>query len=119
MNAEERLEEKSNILVIKTTKVYESILKAWNDGKRGIFLEGGTYSSKTYSALQALIAIASDTKMPQTLDIDVVSESIPHLKGGCIKDFFNILGETTAGNSSTCSKGGKTKPSILPNKPSS
>ena len=87
-----------SVLTIKTTKVYESILRAWNDGKRGIFLEGGTYSSKTYSALQALVAIASDPKMPQTLDIDVVSESIPHLKGGCIKDFFNILGEIPAGN---------------------
>ncbi len=85
-------------LTIKTTKVYESVLRAWNSGKKGILLEGGTYSSKTYSALQALIAIASDSNMPQTLDIDVVSESIPHLKGGCIKDFFNILDETLSNN---------------------
>ncbi len=85
-------------ITIKTTKVYEAILQAWNDGKKGILLEGGTYSSKTYSALQALIAIASDKNMPKTLDIDIVSESIPHLKGGCIKDFFNILDETLPNN---------------------
>jgi len=81
---------------IRTTKVYESILQAWDDGKKGILLEGGTYSSKTYSALEALIIIAS--KAPRHLDIDILSESIPHLKGGCIKDFFNILQELPESN---------------------
>jgi len=65
--------------------------------KKGILLEGGTYSSKTYSALQALIIIAQET--PKTLDINVLSESVPHLKGGCIKDFFNILGQSPEKNS--------------------
>lgn len=81
---------------IKTTKVYEAILQAMKDGKKGILLEGGTYSSKTYSALQALITVA--LKAPQKLDIDVVSESVPHLKGGCLKDFFNIMDETSENN---------------------
>lgn len=83
-------------LTIKTTKVYEAILQAMKDGKKGILLEGGTYSSKTYSALQALIVVAQES--PQRLDIDIVSESIPHLKGGCLKDFFNILEEATSNN---------------------
>lgn len=65
--------------------------------KKGILLEGGTYSSKTYSALQALIIIAQET--PRNLDINILSESVPHLKGGCIKDFFNILGEIPENNS--------------------
>jgi len=81
---------------IKTTSVYEAILKAWDDGKRRVLLEGGTWSSKTYSALEALIVLAQKSPIP--LDISVVSESIPHLKQGCIRDFFNILGESTENN---------------------
>ena len=83
---------------IQTTKVYEAILQAWDDGKKGILLEGGTYSSKTYSTLQALVVIASDPNLPGNLDINIVSESVPHLKGGCIKDFFNILQEIQENN---------------------
>jgi len=77
---------------IRTTKVYEAILQAWSDGKRRILLEGGTFSSKTYSALEALIVIAQKSPIP--LDISIVSESVPHLKGGCLRDFFNILDES-------------------------
>jgi len=79
-----------------TTKVYDAILDAFNTGKKGILLEGGTYSSKTYSTLQASMAISQES--PKPIDIDIVSESIPHLKGGCIKDFFNILGEVPVNN---------------------
>ena len=82
---------------VVTTKVYYSILRAFGDGKRGIFLEGGTYSGKTYSALIALMTIAQKADKP--IDINVVSETIPHLKGGCIRDFFMILGERPDVNS--------------------
>ena len=81
---------------IRTTKVYLAILRAFNAGQKGILLEGGTYSSKTFSALQALISIASESAVP--LDINIVSESVPHLKGGCIKDFFNIMDEVQPNN---------------------
>lgn len=83
-------------IAIKTTKVFASILKAWNTHKKGILLEGGTYSSKTYSALQFLFCLAKDA--PKNLDINIVSESIPHLKGGCIRDFFKIIGENVENN---------------------
>jgi len=79
------------VIDIRTTKVYEAILQAWDDRKKGILLEGGTYSSKTFSALQFLLTIAS--KAPKKVDINILSESIPHLKGGCIKDFFSIIDE--------------------------
>ena len=81
---------------VKTTKVFDAILQAFNDGKRGILLEGGTYSSKTYSALQALITIAQES--PRLIDINIISETIPHLKGGCIRDYFKILVELSDGN---------------------
>lgn len=41
--------------------------------------------------LQVLQAIAEKSEIP--LDISIVSESLPHLKQGCIRDFFNIMGE--------------------------
>ena len=55
-------------------------------------LEDFTVTHNTYSTLQALLVTAS--RALGKVDIDIVSESIPHLKGGCIKDFFNILDES-------------------------
>ena len=77
---------------LKKTKVFDAIKRAVDDGKKGICLEGGTYSSKSYSALEFLILIAETT--PREADINIVSESIPHLKGGCIRDWFKILGDS-------------------------
>ena len=51
--------------------------------------QGGTSASKTISILLWLINLAqSDTKPTLT---SVVSESIPHLKRGAIRDFRNIM----------------------------
>lgn len=80
----------------KTTRIFSDIIKAYVGGKRRILLEGGTYSSKTYSVLQALLYIASVVK-EKTL-ISIVSESLPHLKLGAMKDFFTILDEPKEGN---------------------
>ena len=81
---------------LKTTKVFEEILEAWTAKKRGILLEGGTSSSKTYSALDFLIILAEKTPIP--LLISIVSESLPHLKRGAMRDFFNIMEESTEKN---------------------
>lgn len=56
--------------------------------KRVRIVQGGTSSSKTFSILPLLITHAIQN--PHT-EISVVSESIPHLKRGAIKDFINIL----------------------------
>jgi phage terminase large subunit len=53
--------------------------------------EGGTASSKTYSILQLLIHVAETVK--SNTMISIVSESMPHLKKGAIKDFKDILGD--------------------------
>lgn len=84
------------MIEIRTTRVFKAILKAWVDGKKGILLEGGTYSSKTYSALQFLMHIASES--PKPIDINILSESVPHLKGGCIRDWFKIRNEIADNN---------------------
>ena len=57
--------------------------------KRIRALQGGTAASKTISILLALIDRAQSDKIP-TLTT-VVSESLPHLKRGAIKDFLSIL----------------------------
>ena len=81
---------------ITTTRIYEDNAEAWLSGKRRALDEGGTYSSKTYSILQLLILIAQNAK--SRLLISVVSESLPHLKRGAIRDFFNILDESPDNN---------------------
>lgn len=52
---------------------------------------GGTSASKTISILLFLIANAQSDKKPTLTS--TVSESIPHLKKGCIRDFEKILKE--------------------------
>lgn len=52
-------------------------------------IQGGSSASKTISILLFLIAMAQSDKV-KTLT-SVVSESIPHLKRGAIRDFKNIM----------------------------
>jgi phage terminase large subunit len=75
---------------LQTTAVFEANAEAWRTGKRRAINQGGTYSSKTWSVLQLLILIAQHAKKP--LLISVVSESLPHLRKGCIRDLQAIMG---------------------------
>jgi len=52
-------------------------------------VQGGTSASKTISILQLLIALCQIDKIPTLTS--VVSESLPHLKKGAIRDFKNIM----------------------------
>ena len=63
--------------------------KIKNLSKRIRAIPGGTSASKTISILLFLIASAQSDKTPTLTS--VVSESIPHLKRGAIRDFKNIL----------------------------
>jgi phage terminase large subunit len=84
---------------IKTTRIYEENAQAWLDRTKGIrraLNEGGTSSSKTFSILQAIYLICLYFKRP--LLATVVSESLPHLKRGCIRDFFSIIDESPDNN---------------------
>lgn len=62
-----------------------------NPEKRIAMNQGGTSSSKTFSTMQLLAYIAENSKKKRL--ISIVSESMPHLKRGCIRDFQNIMGE--------------------------
>lgn len=70
------------------TKVYRQNLEAWYDGNRVIANRGGTRSGKTYSLVCLLVSIAMKGKKRV---IDVVSESLPHLKRGAMNDIEDIL----------------------------
>lgn len=58
-------------------------------------LQGGTSAGKTIAILLFLIAKAQHDPLDAPTLTSVVSESVPHLKRGAIRDFINIL--TTQG----------------------
>ena len=74
---------------METTRVFDEIAKAYRDGLRGVDSRGGTRSTKTYSALQFLVFLAVALSAKKL--ISVVSETLPHLKKGAIRDFEKIL----------------------------
>lgn len=75
---------------ITATKVGRETLAAWSSGRyRLIANRGGTRSGKTYS----LCALLASAAMSYPLPIDIVSESLPHLKRGALKDFNDVLAE--------------------------
>lgn len=74
---------------MNVTSVFERNIAAYNKKYRYIVNKGSTRSSKTYSLLQLLYLIAKFSK--KSIIISIVSESIPHLKKGCIRDFKEIL----------------------------
>ena len=64
---------------------------------RYISNKGGTRSTKTYSTLQFLHLLIP--KVDKAGDItSVVSETMPHLKKGAIRDFENIIGHPLKGD---------------------
>ena len=76
---------------LKTTLIYEKIATAFDEKKRHIWIQGGTAASKTWSVLQFLYLLNAYTKTP--LLTSIVSETVPHIKRGCLRDFRNILGD--------------------------
>lgn len=64
---------------------------------RYISNKGGTRSTKTYSTLQFLHLLIP--RVDKAGDItSVVSETIPHLKKGAVRDFENIIGHSLKGD---------------------
>ena len=51
--------------------------------------QGAGYSSKTYSICQIIIILCIKSSKPLT--VSIVSESMPHLRRGAMKDFLDIL----------------------------
>lgn len=73
---------------VKSTPIFSSNLEAYVSGRRYIINQGGTRSGKTWSILQLLFLIAQSK--PGIL-ISVVSETMPHLRRGAMRDWETIL----------------------------
>lgn len=73
-----------------TTTVFKKNLEQINSGKKIIANEGGSRSSKTFSILQLFIFFMSQPSI-KNMTLSVVAESLPHLKRGAMKDFFDII----------------------------
>jgi phage terminase large subunit len=87
-------QEKSKTITIIATKALKLVTQAWYEGYRHIWLEGGTWASKTYSVIQFLKELCEHTPVElRPLHVSVISETMPHLKRGAILDFKNIMGE--------------------------
>ena len=70
------------------TSSYRNIVTGIHDSRITI-VQGGTSAGKTYAILQALIIGAYKGSI--TGLISIVSESLPHLKRGALRDFKKIL----------------------------
>ena len=84
--------------MLQTTTAQSKIAKL---KKRIRIVQGGTSSSKTFTILPFLIQYA--LQVPNS-EISVVSESIPHLKRGAIKDFLKIMEWTNNYNPNSFNK---------------
>lgn len=74
-----------------TTKVFSELLAAYVDPTINVIgLKGSARSSKTTSVLQLLDIIGQKSSKPHLTS--VVSETMPHLKRGAIRDYKNVLG---------------------------
>lgn len=88
-----------------TTRTFEKICAALDEEPRYIDNRGGARSGKTYAELQLAALLAM--KDPQPTITSVVSENLPHLKRGAIRDFRDALSneglwDENAWNKSEC-----------------
>lgn len=74
---------------VKIKKIDKIFDPSFTSKTRYVFNEGGTRSGKTYTVNQVLYAIAAEAKKP--IITSVVSETMPHLKRGAMRDFFTWL----------------------------
>lgn len=72
------------------SRVYTMLWQAAGKTDRFVSSCGGTRSGKTFAALQFLRKLALRSR---GLIISVVSETMPHLKRGAIRDFQSIIGD--------------------------
>lgn len=72
-------------ITIKATPIFDKIAAT---KKRYCINQGGTRSSKTYSLMQWAYVLAHQQS---NKTISIVSETMPHLRRGAMKDFFDFL----------------------------
>ena len=73
-------------VLVETTGVYFKNAEAKT---RYVFNQGGSRSSKTYSINQTAYTIAAQSEDP--IIFSIVSETMPHLRKGAMRDFLHFL----------------------------
>lgn len=78
---------------MRTTRVFDITSSAWLKKPRYISSCGGTRSGKTFSIIQLLYlqCLGEERRNAPATITSIVSESMPHLKRGAIRDFKTIL----------------------------
>ena len=76
---------------MQTTRTFAKIAAALSESPRYIDNRGGARSGKTYAELQLAAILAAKDKTPTITS--VVSENLPHLKRGAIRDFRNAMAD--------------------------
>lgn len=76
---------------MKTTGTFEKLCAALRWKPRYIDNRGGTRSGKTMAELQLVALLAATDKTPTVTS--VVSENLPHLKRGAIRDFKLVMAD--------------------------
>lgn len=71
------------------TSAFGAVEEVMNRTPRIAVVQGGTSAGKTYAILQYLIICAMHGKIHGL--VSIVSESMPHLKRGAMRDFMKIL----------------------------
>lgn len=71
------------------TRTYGMVAGALKQHPRYVDVRGGTRSGKTFAVLQCLALMALGDRKPTVTS--VISESLPHLKRGAIRDFMTIM----------------------------
>ena len=74
---------------MKVTTAFSKISDVIQKEPRIAVIQGGTSAGKTYAILQYLIFKAVNNQLEGL--VSIVSESLPHLKRGAMRDFFKIL----------------------------
>ena len=73
------------------TTAIDKLREVDSRGKRIRVVPGGTSAGKTYGIIPILIDLAASKSGEE---ISIVSESVPHLRRGAIKDFLKIMVDT-------------------------
>lgn len=87
---------------MKTTSTFEKLAEALADAPRYIDSRGGARSGKTIAAMQIFSLLAMEDKVPTITS--VVSESLPHLKRGAVRDFKTALQDMDRWNEDSWNK---------------
>lgn len=90
---------------MKVTEVFLKNLKAHKQGYRYVINQGSARSSKTFSLLQLMEYIQRSEKGQL---ISIVSQTLPHLRRGAIRDFLTIMTSNGLFNAEGWSKGSLT-----------